>query len=453
MPNSQETLIFLRVGGEQFDFWTEYTCGASIFEPDSPFEFSAPIISDRELREVNGINLVPGKVVQVYVRTPSNRPKAVLQYVGIIDTVKYVASREGGAMLHVTGRNHLAPIVDSDVLPNFSVENVTFAEVIKRVLVTPAPGNGFGYYSQSQIIINNDANRSLLTGNPKAANALSKNAPPQLETLKIDQAKPRAGETVYQYLHRHATRMGLMIWGTGDGKIVFGRPNFDQQPLYSIAMRRNQRGVDNTAKAWAYSRSYAHRASEIHVYGHSHGGDSMRSPIHAVVKDQEIIDSGLYRPVTIHDNCARTVAQAEQRGRLELAKRLQSANQLTVKVQGHGADGSTWAPDTIVSLFCDDLGMVDEQRYIVARTFTRSRDHGTETTLHIVPKNSIPLGEIQYVPPKTIQGAPSTSEVSDANAMLSSIPLIGGVFAYREMAQLASTLDVPPNTANGNTNR
>lgn len=440
MPSPEMTLVFMVVEGRQFDFFTNYTCGSSLFEADSPFEFSAPIIGDSELREVNGNNLDVGKVVEIYVRVPTNRPKAVLQYIGIIKTIDFHATREGGGSLHVSGRSHLAPIVDSDVMPVFSIENVTFADVIRRTLIDPPPGGSFGFFAAHQITIDNDANRALLTGNVASGKAISQNAPPELETLKIDQAKPHAGETIFAYLQRHATRMGLMIWGTADGRVVFGRPNYNQQPLYDLNLRRGNRGLDNTAKSFSRKRSIEHRASEIHVYGHSKGGDQMRSPIHAVVYDDELRRRGIYRPRTVHDNCARTQTQAEQRAKLELSRQLQSADVVNATVEGHGSNGSVWATDTCVSVSCDDMGMVDEHRYVVARTFTRSRERGTETHLHVMPKNSIVLGDIQYIPPKQ-KGVPFDIEdmgdipfigtsvmkkISIRSDAASNIPFVGG---------------------------
>lgn len=400
--NADTTLAFVVVDGCQFDFWENYSFTSSLFDASGSFEFSSPIISDREQREINGGRLVPGKIVQAFVRIPSNRPKASLQFTGILTSADVDVSREGGAHLKIAGRNHLFPIVDSDVLPGFSPEDLTFADLIKKVLIDPLPGKTFGFYVKEQIVIDNDASRALLTGNPKAGVKISKNAPPELETLKVDQAKPHAGETIFHYLQRHATRFGLMIWGTADGKIVVGRPNYEQRALYDLDLRMGDyRGVDNNVKHWHSGRSFEHRASEYHVYGHSKGGDSMRSPIHAVVYDDEIRNAGLYLPATFHDNNARTQAQAEQRAKMEMGKRLQNADQISALVAGHGESGSVWSIDTIVSVSCDAIGLVNEPRYIVSRTITRSRERGTETRIVMTPKNAIVLGDVQYVPPKT----------------------------------------------------
>lgn len=408
MPSPDVTLVYMVVGGVQFDFFTQYSCGSSMFEADSPFDFTAPVMGDDEFR-ANTIDI--GQVVEVYVRVPAQRPQAILQYTGITKSVDYQVDRNGGAVVTVSGRNHLAPIVDCDVMPGFSVENVTFADVIRKALVDPAPGHTFGFYKQSQIIISNDANRAICTGKVAAGKPPpSADAPPELETLKVDQAKPHAGETIFAYLQRHAIRMGLMIWGTADGQVVFGRPNYNQNPMYEISCRRGPRGLNNNAIKFGRKRSIDHRATEIHVYGHSKGGDQMRSPIHAVVYDNDLRSRGLYRPTTLHDNNARTQAQAEQKARYEMTKQLQSADAINATVDGHSQDGAVWATDTIVSVSCDDLGMVTEPRHIVARTFTRSREHGTETHLHAMPKNSIVLGEIQYVAPK-LRGAPDKPHI------------------------------------------
>src|SRR5207253_1426485 len=119
----------------------------------------------------------------------------------------------------------MAPIIDADVPPSIALKNVTFHDLAIARL------RPFGIF-EKDIVLDNDTNRALLTGKASAGTTLSKDTPARLEDLKLEKAKGQAGESVYAFLSRHARRFGLLIWGTADGKVVFGRPNYEQKPLY-----------------------------------------------------------------------------------------------------------------------------------------------------------------------------------------------------------------------------
>jgi prophage tail gpP-like protein len=290
------------------------------------------------------------------------------------------------------GRDHLAAIVDSDVAPSLALEDVTYADVIRRVLVAPRPGMSDGYFAAKDVIIDNDANRVLLTGKAAAGTKLSDNAPRALETLKIDQARPRAGESIYQYLARHAIRFGILVWGTADGKIVFSRPNYAQKPLYSVRARRGAAGADNNAESIARHRTTRGRPSEVRVFGHAHGSNWFASGVHASAFDDELVSAGVYALLTVHDNNARSDAEALQRAKLELSRRKQNADVIHVELAGHAAeDGSIYAIDTMADVAWDDGGIA-EARYVARRTFHKSGGKST-TQLELLPKNAIALGD------------------------------------------------------------
>jgi prophage tail gpP-like protein len=212
-----------------------------------------------------------------------------------------------------------------------------------------------------------------------------------LNTLPIDKAKPHAGESVYAFLHRHAIRFNLLIWGTADGKIVFGKPNYDQAPIYNIVCRQGDTSPQNNAESISRVENIEHRPSEIHVYGHSVGGDFARSPIHSVVFDPFIQAMGLYRPITIHDNSARTKEDADQRANYELCMRRQTADVVKVTMKGHAQNGYVFAIDTVANVDWP-AGGISGPMYVIRRTFTRSKEQGTHTILDLVPLNSIVLG-------------------------------------------------------------
>lgn len=392
----RRTFVFIQVDGEIFDWWTDYQIQDHLLGGSSSFSFHAPALPREEegrsgqLQDLDARGLRKGQLVKIYVKTPqSDRP--ILQHTGRLDDVDISEDRGGGGSVAVSGRDHLAPIQDADVLPSIALESITYADLVRKVLTENAPGQPAPFFKTADILIDNDANRVLMTGSVAAGTKLSAKAQKRLETMKLDQAKPHPDETVFAFLSRHAVRFGLIIWGTADGKIVFGRPNYDQSPIAELRLRQGLRGVDNNVENLHQHTSVKHRPSEVHCYGNSKGGDHMKSSIHAIAYDTEVHNAGLWRPRTIHDNNARTQEEAEHRAQYELSRGMQTGDVIQALMPGHANDdGVVYATDTVVSLAWDKAGVFDD-RYVVGRTLQRNAN-GTRTSLEIVPKHSIALG-------------------------------------------------------------
>jgi prophage tail gpP-like protein len=380
-----------RKASPELDFFTDYTCGSSMLDVSDSFEFHTSNMPNDRLID----SLVPGTEVSIHVLQLSTGIRT-LQYVGNIENVELTSTRDGGTMFVVQGRDHMAAIVDACITPHVQIEAMTLADVARELLTKPFPGQTNAFYGPNQVTIDNAANRKVLTGKQVKGSEL--NLPP-LEAISVSDAKPRAGETVYQYLDRHARRFGLMVWGTADGKVVISRPNYTQEPSYRLVVGASH------IKSARWKRSMRSRPSEIHVYGKSYGHDFGASGIHAVLYDPDIATLGYYRPLVIHDQNARTKDHAEQRARIEQGKRLMNANLVEIVVPDHVdyGSGATWAIDTIAQLTWDHADFAAEPRHIVKRTFTRSRNGGTETQLMLTPLNAIPLGEVHYVDPTPVK--------------------------------------------------
>lgn len=390
---------YLTVNGEIFDDFTDYSVSSNLLHAADGFHFSTPWMSGRDgtiqVGEYQDRGLVEGAIVRVHVQTPNG---LLLQHTGVVEEIQYVTQRGGaGSMVHVVGRDHMAPIVDGCTFPNVAMENTTFKEVAIKAL---AP---YGFTGK-HLLISNDANRQLLTGKVSAGTTLSPDAPVDIESLKLDKAKPHAGETVYQYLSRHARRFGLMIWGTADGSIIIGRPIYEQKPLYVFQCMIGPGPAGNNVEQAQRKRSVQQRPSEVHVYGHSGHHDFTNTPVHAIVYDDYVKSCGIYKPLVVHDNNAKTADQAKQRALYEMGVRRQTGDVVSFTVKGHMAsDGAVYAIDTMEDVRWD-AGEVLEPRYVVRRTFTRTRGQGpgggTHTTVELVPKYALVLGEPQYVTPQ-----------------------------------------------------
>jgi prophage tail gpP-like protein len=310
----KRTFVFIEVGDESFDFWTDYTVTSDILQGgnDTFNMHCAALPRDDErganANELDARGLKRGMPYRLYVKTPQAE-KPVLQSSGILDDVEIMEKRQGGAKVSVTGKGHMERLFNCDVLPSLALENMSLAGAARKLLTEKVPGQVDAFYTPNKIVIDNDANRMLTTGKAVAGAKLSLAAPLDLEQFKLTQIKPHAGETIYEYLSRHARRFGLLIWGTADGKVVFGRPNYEQHPLYSLQLRQDVGVTENNCDL-SQKLSFKHRFSEVHVYGKGKGGDLSRAIADAVVVDEEAKAAGIFRILTVHDQHAKDRSSA-----------------------------------------------------------------------------------------------------------------------------------------------
>lgn len=377
--------IVLDVDGVQFDFFRDYHVAIDLLAPGGQFDFAASLIpGKRGVRQTLGAKgLAAGRKVHLQLVTPYG---TTLQHTGRIYDVEYELTRKSGSTIHAVVRDHMHPIVHADAVPSMALDGSTLSDVFLRVL---AP---FGYAANA-ITIDSDAARDLMTGRPASGVTLSKQAPINLEAYKVDQALPNPGENAFGFLSRHARRFGLIIWGTADGRVILGRPNYTQKPRYTFLAKGGFKGVANNVKSVRRRLSMSQRPSEVHVYGKTFGGDFSRSSVHEVVYDDEVRATGIFAPITVHDGNARDASQAKERGQYELGKRRQTGDVVQVQLARHcHRDGTVYAIDTVAEVQFD-AGEVDSTMYVVKRAFSCSQLAGSETALDLVRKNSIVLGE------------------------------------------------------------
>lgn len=377
------TYVVIDVDGVQFDFFHDYNVRIDLLQPGGEFHFSASLIrGKRGVRENLGSKgLAPGRKATLRLVTPLGTS---LQHTGRIYSVQYETTEKGSTIGAVV-RDHMFSLVHADVLPGFALNNVTFADVIRTVAYP------FGF-TPSDITIDADAARDMMSGKPAAGTKLSAMAPLNLEALKVEAAMPNAGENAFAFLQRHARRFGLLIWGTVDGRIIVGRPNYDQAPRYEIRSRTGYKGIENNAEGIRRKISFEQRPSAVHVFGRTSGGDFSRSDVHEIVYDQEVRETGIYAPITLHDPNVKDATQARERGQWELSHRRQTADVVQAQLARHCArDGTVYAIDTVAHVAYEEAGL-DTDMYIVQRTFNATLA-GTQTSVDLVPKHAIALGD------------------------------------------------------------
>jgi prophage tail gpP-like protein len=215
-------------------------------------------------------------------------------------------------------------------------------------------------------------------------------APSDIERIKVPEARPRVGETVWDFLDRHAKRLGLMMWMTPDARLVIGSPDYGQEPLYRLIRRVRPRADDpNTIVEGGLEESIAQRHSSVTVYGRGNGNKETRTRWQAITVDPDWT-FGFLRPLAVKDQGARSDEAVAARGERELSLGKEDGFVLEYTVDGHGQRDALWAQGTIAYVDDERLG-VRGNYYVTRRTFEMSRGGGTTTSVRLVPRHSIVL--------------------------------------------------------------
>jgi len=219
----------------------------------------------------------------------------------------------------------------------------------------------------------------------RAANGL---APGDIERLRLPQAKPNPGETVWAFLERHARRLGVLMWMNPRGQLVLGAPNYNQVPLYRFVRRyRNHADDPNTILSGGAEHANAARLSEVRVYGRTGGNDALRSPFSATAIDPEL---PFERVLIVQDQTIRSVDEARRRAMHDLAQHKAKALTCQYQLPDHGLGRYLYAIDTMATVLDEEAG-VAEDMYVTRRAFTCSRAQGTLSEVSLMAKDSVLL--------------------------------------------------------------
>ena len=427
--------VALEVGGERLHTWTTYSVDSDLLRPADEFHLTVEVgtgadqVSQDEYRGLRQL-LAPGSEFRLYVGDDitGHRQERYLQMTGRIDDTSIDNSRAKGTVIQVTGRDIAGHLVDSSTPVGLVRDEGTAFLDLVRAAVEP-----WGI----EVLADGTASRDILTGRsvltsserlqieearaqgiPAASftramrRRAERNAQPvdevagvtadprararrsnqllasDVQRLTQKRAAPRAGETVWNFLERHAARLGLMLWADPRGRLVVSAPHYDQDPLYRFVRRwRNDADDPNTILSGSRRQSGADRFSEVTVYGRSRGNDVTRTAIRATVSDDAW---PIHRSIVVHDNGLRTVEEAERRAQRELQARLAEADVLEYEMPNHGLGRYLYAIDTMAAVV-DEITGVEASWYITRRTFTKDRSGGTSTRVRLVPSGAIQL--------------------------------------------------------------
>lgn len=298
--------------------------------------------------------------------------------------------------LTVQGRDRLAPLHDAFLLQEQSYKDDTYVALVRKVL------DAVGLQS-AQLLTSNDDNRRTLTGKASRITGSLRD----IETLRISDSsagggaikkhiQSQLGERAYEFLRRHLDRAGLFLWCTANGDFVLSEPNPHQAPLYRLQRTQGATLEFSDIVDHQYQNDTTQRFSEIHVYTRGETKKAGRSATVATVRDTEMEGWGFQRPAVLRDVNADTAAKAEFMGRRKMAEARRQGWKLSYTVAGHTAGCPlggrvNWAPDTLIEVNDERLGIREEVFWIESVTF-----HGSPqatTTIELMRPRDLIFGE------------------------------------------------------------
>lgn len=394
--------------GVKLNRWKEYSFTSNFLIPTDAFSFT--VVGD-EINTVNRTALIPGANIRCTVN-------GAIQVDALIDSISYRVNRQGGTEMTIKGRDKIAALIDSGIDPLLKFNAGMNLSQFLTAVFSP-----FGF-NESSFIIDNSDNVAIMSKNVKGvktrqANIGSRGGGKPLKSYDIHQLRPYPNEGAFEFATRVTQRLGLWLWLTADGKsIVAGKPNYDQTAVFSLTRQFN--GVNNILNG-DVTLDVSEQPSIIVADGFSGGYEFGRARMRAYVENpfldvdnsetlKKYAKSGMVKqvipffgtkiklpnakPIFLHDDEAKTQEQLNGFVLREMSLRLRRGLDVQVTVKGHSQKSQTdgvdtiWAVDRTVN-FNDEVSGVNEDLYILARTFLKSRSGGTTTNLSLIRKFSL----------------------------------------------------------------
>lgn len=303
-------------------------------------------------------------------------------------TKNLVASASSGATIQLTVQTLLADAMFTAVDPKIGVSNTTLKELVlaafRRLGVTERdfifhprasrdaitgresgqPSAAAGLRARLHALENSDTtgitfqqiNKKREHLRAQLAAAETRPVDPELQEIKLEEARPHPPESVFAFVDRHLARHGLMMWDAADGKIVVGKPDDGQRPLYILTALRGRDGVANNLLDARKLEDYEQVPELIWVYGRGGGRDLGKARVK--YNDFDPTLASVYPPLDrvtmILDESIQTQEQAEARARRELLSRSMNKDAWILETDGlsywTGRQSLPYAIDTVADV-------------------------------------------------------------------------------------------------------
>lgn len=389
--------ISIRVGGVEFPHFLSYSYHQSFLVPADGWEFD---LDQDELTGEEKLLLAPGASITVAV-------KGLAQSTGVIDEAP-IRSGKGGTVIHITGRDWLAPAVDSQIDPRTKfTQSQTLLDVVNGVF------NPFGVQA---VLDDNTQNISQQTGKIYGTKASLKGK--LLKSVLAHQLKPYPREGAFAFASRVAQRFGCWIWASSTpGTVIVGQPDFTTDPLYTFQHSTSDATQNNIEEGDA-GPSRKSQPSIIFASGVGGGGEFPNSAIRCAIVNPLVkvdprvtasllatypgvpvatfdplppgfgVDDPSSRPLYLYDPESHTQDEIVAYARREMSLRMRESYRCHYTILGHSLGGTPIAVNTMANVN-DDRSNLHSPMWVLSRHFTKSASDGTRTQVELILPGSL----------------------------------------------------------------
>ena len=350
--------ITITVAGTELPFWTDYQIELDLQTPADAFTVStvAPDALD------------PGdRALYAALRKGADITIAIDHHPVITGTVTGRSFRDD--RLTIRGHDRIWRLFES--APMRRIATLTLADLAAELSAGIFP----------RVTFSNARNRALYA---RAGDRRQAQEPPIFDKPD-DPRKIPIGATKWSALAEVLRRADLLAWSSGDGReLILGRPQFTQEPAFTLTHARDTAQSTCTAVAW--DESIEERYSSITVLGTARvprgsSGYGANLSRQAAALDTTG-DFPFPRRLRLVEDC-RSIDEAQRLAEAALAERNATALTIEVDAWQHGQAGRLYAPDTVADVVQERSGLRGSF-YIVSARYTGSRTQAS-TSLTLVP--------------------------------------------------------------------
>ena len=365
--------------------WPEVDITIDMLSPGSPWTISLwhSETGDAAWKSVRRRALLEMSV-QVFI-------DGALQLTGRIDGAEVNASKEGGAVYTISGRDVGARAIDWDADPTIALRGVTLEAALERLF------GDVGLVPQ----ITDAARAREIQSSPHRVRGTRTTR----RTNRVSDLKIQAGERIWGVAEKLCGRLGYMLWiapGTSPDHVgvVVDVPNEGTEVPYLFERRATATGfAGNVLKS---KRELSSQNVPTHVTAFARSSlrgerdeNSRVAVVNEHLRSREYVSPeaplGLPpKPRYIKPERARTEEAAQRECEKVIAKANAGLQFYELTVRGFGQEGKLYAVNSLARVRDDlELPAVDGVYLLTRVTFHQSRQRGQVSDLRLVPKGAI----------------------------------------------------------------
>lgn len=369
------------------------------------FEFSPP----SDMFANYDAHLQKGRGVRVFIND-------ALQVVGIITSRRTTISKRDGIRIGIECKSGLVTAYEGSVDPNISNVFKSDTSVLSAVMEVM---DNYGWLG---IVGDEAAHVSVKMGG--TIQGLT-DKPITVDGLKHQDIKANYGETAYSYCARLFTKLGCVLHCDTEKNLLLSRPLYNQAASYSLIADSNvELPGDRMLDPVEVTETNDGQYSEVVVVGEALDKkgqtrsnipgvrmvvDNMAQYVPAKAPFQKLpytpLTSGrhsywsqavtaVYKPIFHKDRSARDNERTKNVALIVMGSRGANSFQVRCSVDGLISEtGKVWTINTMAHVRIGALG-IDENMWIMERQIDVDRRGGQRTTLTLIPKGALVLGEI-----------------------------------------------------------